>query len=211
MPFPQRLLNQGEEVAADLHPHWLFFFGPALAFVASVVLGVIVLVAGPAGGVGSFVKWLTLAALALSAVWLLVRYLHWITTNLTITNDRIIYRFGLLAKQGMEIPIERVNNVSFRQGILERMFGNGDLTIESGGEDGEQFFSHVRQPAEVQRLIHAQMDVNEHRRFPSASAPAAPAAAVNVADELERLEAMMERGTLTRDEFEAQKARLLGR
>jgi uncharacterized membrane protein YdbT with pleckstrin-like domain len=208
MPFPPRLLNQGEEVAADLHPHWLFFFGPTLAVAASVVLAVIVLVAGPDGDVGSFVKWLTLAALAISVAWLLLRYLHWVTTNLTITNDRIIYRYGLLAKQGMEIPIERVNNVSFRQGILERMFGNGDLTIESGGEDGEQFFSHVRRPAEVQRLIHAQMDVNEHRRFP---APSAPAAAVSVADELERLEALMERGTLTRAEFEAQKARLLGR
>ena len=210
MPFPQRLLNPGEEVAADLHPHWLYFFGPVLAFGASVLLGIVALVAGPDGGTGTFVKWLTLAALAISAGWLLIRYLRWITTNLTITNDRIVYRYGLLAKQGMEIPIERVNNVSFRQGILERIFGNGDLTIESGGEDGEQFFSHVRQPAQVQRLIHAQMDVNEHRRFPTPAAPAATAP-VNVADELERLEAMMTRGTLTREEFEAQKARLLGR
>lgn len=207
MPFPKRLLNDGEVVAADLHPHWLYFFGPVMAFGASVVLGIIVLVAGGDGDLMKVVRWLALLALVISAVWLLVRYLRWITTNLTITNDRIIYRYGLVAKQGMEIPIERVNNVSFRQGILERMFGNGDLTIESGGEDGEQFFSHVRKPSEVQRLIHAQMDVNEHRRFP---APAA-AAGLNVAEELERLEAMMTRGTLTREEFEAQKARLLGR
>ena len=135
------------------------------------------------------------------------------TTNLTITNDRIVYRYGVVAKQGMEIPIERVNNVSFRQGILERLFGNGDLTIESGGEDGQQHFSHVRRPETVQALIHSRMDHVEQRgRSGSGGTTApAPASSVDVADQLERLEGLMERGTLTREEFEAQKARLLGR
>jgi uncharacterized membrane protein YdbT with pleckstrin-like domain len=214
MPFPKRLLNTGEEIAADLHPHWLFFFGPVMGFGASVLLGIVVLVAGPDdGGLRTFVRWLALLALVISAVWLLVRYLRWMTTNLTITNDRIVYRYGLVAKQGMEIPIERVNNVSFRQGILERIFGNGDLTIESGGEDGQQHFSHVRTPEKVQALIHAQMDRNEQRRFQPGGAAAPPPTppGADVADQLERLEALMERGTLTRAEFEAQKAKLLGR
>ena len=210
MPFPKRLLNPGEEIAADLHPHWLFFFGPGLAFVASALFGVVAL-AGPDGSsnIGKFVRWLALAALALSVGWLLGRYLKWLTTNLTITNDRIVYRYGVVAKQGMEIPIERVNNVSFRQGILERLFGNGDLTIESGGEDGQQNFSHVRNPASVQGLIHSQMDRVEQRV--KGGGPASTPAAVDVADQLERLEGLMERGAINRDEFEAQKAKLLGR
>lgn len=207
MPFPKRLLNTGETIAADLHPHWLFFFGPALAFAGSVLLGIVVLAAGPDGNLGTFTKWLALIALVLSLLWILARYLKWITTNLTITSDRIVYRYGVVAKQGMEIPIERVNNVSFRQSVLERMFGNGDLTIESGGEDGQQHFSHVRNPERVQALIHSQMDTNEARRF---QAPVATAAPVDVAGQLEKLEAMMERGSLTRAEFEAQKAKLLG-
>ena len=208
MPFPKRLLNPGEEIAADLHPHWLYFFGPGLAFAASALLGIIVLVAGPSGNTGTFVNWLTLIALVLSVGWLLGRYVGWLTTNLTITNDRIVYRHGVVSKQGMEIPIERVNNVSFKQGILERLFGNGDLTIESGGEDGQQHFSHVRHPEKVQGLIHSQMDRVENRVKGTAATAAAP---LDVADQLERLEAMMQRGTLTAAEFEAQKAKLLGR
>ena len=208
MPFPKRLLNPGEEIAADLHPHWLYFFGPGLAFAASALLGIIVLVAGPSGSTGTFVNWLTLIALVLSVGWLLGRYVGWLTTNLTITNDRIVYRHGVVSKQGMEIPIERVNNVSFKQGILERLFGNGDLTIESGGEDGQQHFSHVRHPEKVQGLIHSQMDRVENRVKGAAATAAAP---LDVADQLERLEAMMQRGTLTAAEFEAQKAKLLGR
>ena len=166
------------------------------------------LVAGPSGNTGTFVNWLTLIALVLSVGWLLGRYVGWLTTNLTITNDRIVYRHGVVSKQGMEIPIERVNNVSFKQGILERLFGNGDLTIESGGEDGQQHFSHVRHPEKVQGLIHSQMDRVENRVKGAAATAAAP---LDVADQLERLEAMMQRGTLTAAEFEAQKAKLLGR
>ena len=209
MPFPKRLLNPGEEIADDLHPHWLFFFGPGLAFLASVVFGVIVLVEGPSShGLKTFVRWLALIALVLSIGWLIGRYAKWITTNLTITNDRIIYRHGVFSRQVMEIPIERVNNVLLHQGFLERMFSNGDLSIESGGEDGRQDFAHVRDPARVQGLIHAQMNSAERRLDAPA---AAPAPAPDVADQLERLEALMERGALTRDEFDAQKAKLLGR
>ena len=78
-----------------------------------------------------------LAAIVVTAIWLVVRYLKWITTNFVITSDRLIFRHGVVAKSGIEIPLERVNNVNFNQGIFERMLGAGDLLIESGGEDGQ--------------------------------------------------------------------------
>jgi uncharacterized membrane protein YdbT with pleckstrin-like domain len=143
----------------------------------------------------------------LTALWTLVRYFKWVTTNFVITSDRLIYRSGVLAKHGIEIPLERVNNVNFHQGIFERIIGAGDLLIESGGEDGQQRFTDIRHPERVQNLIHAQMEVNEQRRgMPFA----APAAGSDVASQLEKLEGMLERGTLTPAEFESQKRRLLG-
>ena len=70
-----------------------------------------------------------------SAVWLLVRYVQWLTTNFVITSDRVIFRHGVFAKSGIEIPLERVNSVHFNQGIFERIIGAGDLLIESGAEE----------------------------------------------------------------------------
>ncbi len=93
------------------------------------------------------------------------RYLTWATTNFVITSDRVIYRSGIIAKNGIEIPLERVNNVWFSQGIFERIIGAGDLLIESGGEDGKQRFTDIREPERVQNLIHAQMEVNKTKRF----------------------------------------------
>ena len=97
--------------------------------------------------------------------------------------------------------------MSFRQGVFERVIGAGDLLIESGGEDGQQRFTDIRDPERVQRLIHSQMEVNETKRF---TPPPPHASTVDVASQLEKLEGMVERGTSSREEFDSQKRKLLG-
>jgi uncharacterized membrane protein YdbT with pleckstrin-like domain len=124
-----------------------------------------------------------------------------------ITSDRVIYRSGIIAKSGIEIPLERVNNVSFSKGIFERVINAGDLLIESGGEDGKQRFTDIRGPERVQNLIHAQIEIIKTRREPAAPQQGS---VTDVATQLEKLEGMVERGTLSREEFDAQKRKLLG-
>jgi membrane protein YdbS with pleckstrin-like domain len=212
MPYPRKLLNDYETVALDVHPHWWYFVEAAFALLAAIALGIIVL----ALDAESWLKWLALILIAVSALWLLARYVRWATTNFVITSDRVIFRHGVFAKSGIEIPLERVNSVHFNQGIIERILGAGDLLIESGAEGGQQRFTDVRNPDRVQNLIHSQMELNEDRMYgrvsrdgTSASSPAAASAALDVPSQLEKLEAMRDRGTLTPEEFEAQKRRLL--
>ena len=114
--------------------------------------------------------------IVLSALWTLVRYCKWLTTNFVITSDRVIFRHGLFAKSGIEIPLERVNSVHFSQGILERMLGAGDLLIESGAEAGQQRFTDVKNPDQIQNLIHSQMELNEARDARQRQGGAAPVA-----------------------------------
>jgi uncharacterized membrane protein YdbT with pleckstrin-like domain len=205
MAYPSRLLNDNETVSVDLHPHWWFLAGPTLAIGASIIAGVVTLVATEADSTVSTVAgWATLAALVASGIWLLVRYGRWLTTHFVITNRRVIFRTGLLAKRGIEIPIDRVNTVHFSQGVWERIVGVGDLLIESGGETGQQRFTDIRQPDRVQRVIHAEMESRELRGR-------GPEGVVDVAGQLEKLESMLLRGTLTPEEFDRQKQRLLGR
>ena len=205
MPYPKKLLNDNEAVALDLHPHWWFFAKPTAALVGSIALGIFALTRD--GDVGDVLKAIGVVLIIGTALWTLVRYLTWATINFVITSDRVIYRSGLFAKHGIEIPLERVNNVSFRQGVFERIIGAGDLLIESGGEDGQQRFTDIRDPERVQRLIHSQMEVNETKRF---TPPPPHASTVDVASQLEKLEGMVERGTLSREEFDSQKRKLLG-
>ena len=206
MPYPKKLLNDYETVAVDLHPHWWHFAEPVSALVGSIILGILALVFDVGGTAGDALKWLVLILIVVSAIWVIVRYLKWMTTNFVITSDRLIFRSGVISKMGIEIPLERVNTIHFNQSIFERMTGSGDLLIESGGEDGQQRFTDIRRPDRVQNLIHSQMEENEKRRFTVNSGGSTS----DVATQLEKLEGMLERGTLSPEEFQSQKDKLLG-
>ncbi|MBA3398817.1 MAG: PH domain-containing protein [Acidimicrobiia bacterium] len=211
MPYPEKMLNDGESVTVDLHPHWWFFAEPVVVLLGAIAIGIVVLVGTDDGS--DVRKWLGLVSLALiviSGIWLIARYLQWGTTNFVITNDRVIYRSGVIAKHGIEIPLERVNNVMISQRIVERMLSTGDLMIESGGEDGQQRFTDIREPDRVKNLIHAMINENERNAFRGTDGGGFVASGSDVASQLEKLEGMRDRGTLSPDEFEAQKRRLLG-
>ena len=205
MAYPKKLLNDHETVALDVHPHWWYFAKAAAAVVVSVVIGIVALVALD-GTAGDIVGWLAVALIVVSAMWLIARYLKWISINFVVTSDRVIYRSGIFAKSGIEIPLDRVNNVIFGQTFVERLLGAGNLLIESGGETGQQRFTDVRQPDRVQMIINAQKSAL--RRAPAA-AGAAPEP-TDVASQLEKLEGLLERGTITQEEFDDQKRRILG-
>lgn len=206
MPYPKKLLNDYETVALDLHPHWWYFAEAGAALIASILVGVASMIFLD-GDAQKTVNWIALILIVLSALWLIGRYMKWSTTNFVITSDRVIFRSGVIAKSGIEIPLERVNNVLFHQTIIERILGAGDLLIESGGEDGQQRFTDVRHPERVQNLIHAQMEVNERRSYQNMVG----GASIDVGGQLEKLEGLLERGTISHDEFEAQKRKLLDR
>lgn len=212
MPYPKKLLNDHETVALDLHPHWWYFAKAAIVLVAAIVAAIVWLVLDDSWFESS-VGWIAIVLILVSVVWLVKRYLSWSTTNFVVTSDRVIFRTGMFAKSGIEIPLDRVNNVNFNQSIIERMIGAGDLMIESGGETGQQRFTDVRQPDRVQKVIHAQKSSKQDRyrgMAPPSGQPASPMSSTDVASQLEKLEGMLERGTLTQEEFDAQKAKLLG-
>jgi uncharacterized membrane protein YdbT with pleckstrin-like domain len=208
MTFSPKNLTDNETVAVDLHPHWWNFAPPAGTLLAGVVFGIWRLTMD--GGFASdAMSYIAIGLLIVGAVWLVIRYVKWTTTHFVITNRRIIYRTGVIAAHGVEIPLERVNNVNFSQTIFERVVGAGDLLIESGGEDGQSRFSDIRDPQHVQRMVHIKMEEAMSRRAGGEGGSAGGGAA-DIASQLERLEGLMERGALTREEFELQKRKLLG-
>lgn len=204
MPLSPNHLNENEELILDIHPHWWYFAQSGGAAVLAIVLWV----AGSSRIDGGIVGWLpkTLGVVvALSLVWLGWEYLQWRFTNFAITNARVIYQQGLISKKGVEIPLERVNNVNFNQTIVERILGAGDLLIESGGQDGQQRFTDIQRPQEVKKIL-----LNHVQRRIDLRAGVVHSPQSDVATQLEKLEGLLQRGSLTREEFEREKRRLLG-
>lgn len=211
MPYPQNELHPTEELVLDLHPHWWFFAKSAAVLVCAFVLGIIVLANGWDWAkipVGLFIL--------VTVVWFTERYIRWVSTHFALTNDRVIFRTGIVAKHGIEIPLERINTIFFHQRIFERMLGLGDLEIESASKDGAQRFEDIHNPSEVQNEIYKQMEANEIKAAARISgginaAQAAGSAADSIPDQIARLAQLRDQGVLTEDEFQAKKADLLGR
>jgi uncharacterized membrane protein YdbT with pleckstrin-like domain len=199
VPFPKKLLHDTEELVLDLRPHWWFLAGPVVVLVLALALLAFTLQTGN--------DWdqLVAAGLAvLALLWFLVRYAKWTTTNLALTSDRLIYRSGVVAKQGIEIPLERINTVFSNQSMFERIIRAGDLVVESGGERGQQSFKDIPKPLGVQNEIYRQMEANNARMYQGRGG-----STLSVAEQLEKLDDLRRRGVIDDAEFESQKRALL--
>lgn len=199
--FHPRNLNEGETVGLDLRPHWWQFAGPASALVAALVLlGLSLLVVD--GLV--ILDYLAGALVLVAVIWLLSVYFDWRSTVFVVTDRRLIYSSGVLSKSGVEIPIDRVNNVIFNQTLFERVIGSGDLVIESAGESGQQRFSNVRNPRMIQNAINRAMEeFDQERRTPITQD--------SVPDQIAKLAELRDSGVISEEEFEAKKSDLLDR
>ncbi|HWS45888.1 MAG TPA: PH domain-containing protein [Acidimicrobiia bacterium] len=223
MPYPKRLLNEGEEIALDLRPHWWFFWKHIATGILVFVL--LVLITAKLRGHGSVTQvsyWFWGVIALVWAGWLAIKYLNWNATHFVVTSQRVIYRTGVLAKHGVEIPLERVNNINFHQGMFERLIGAGDLDIESAGRDGQSHFDDIWYPDAVQQEVYKQMEAYARKRAAwsapqavaaPAQAPPAPAAAAapTVPEQLQQLAELRDKGIITAAEFETKKAQLLER
>ncbi len=152
MPFPRRLLGDDEDVVLDLHPHWKALVLPVL----------VLLVLGAAGGFGVAVTGSTPAvqvalvvlALILVVVFVLVPLLRWRTTHFVVSDRRVLVRSGVLARSGRDVPLSRINDITFSHSLLERMLGCGTLVIESAGERGQVVLRDVPRVEQVQRTVY---------------------------------------------------------
>jgi uncharacterized membrane protein YdbT with pleckstrin-like domain len=209
MPFPRRLLIPDEQLVLDLRPHPIALVMPTLVTIVGFVAA----------------SWLTAKTDVADWVWwvlfliLLVLYpvpklIAWLTSNFAVTSDRVIHRQGFIAKRSMEIPLEAINDVRFEQGILDRMVGAGTLVISSASEFGRNTFDDIRHPEAVQKVIYEQGESNKKRMYQGSAAaqgpPPPPPAAPSATTELERLARLRADGVLSEEEFQTQKAKILG-
>jgi uncharacterized membrane protein YdbT with pleckstrin-like domain len=215
------MLRENERLVLDLHPHWWYFAKAMLATIVTVAIAMVVLIEVPNGW--DWLKLITAVLVLASLVWLAERYVHWVTTYFILTTDRVIFRRGIVAKRGMEIPLQRINTIFFSQRIFERVLGLGDLKIESASRTGAEVFEDIRNPDRVQHEIYAQMEAVEQRGFDRVSehiaqsatastpapAPPAPTPTPSVSDRIADLHRLHSQGAITDAEFEAKKAQLL--
>lgn len=165
MAYPRKLLGEGETVVLDLHPHWKVMFLPVVELLALLALAGFLL----AQDFGSTTNWvISGVALLLLVILFLVPLLKWRTTHFVVTSERVVMRSGVLGRQGRDIPLVRINDVSFHHSFFERLVGCGTLVVESVGERGQVTLTDIPRVERVQRTVY---DLVDKQSPPAATAP----------------------------------------
>lgn len=204
MAWPEDALSEDETIVTSFRPHWKTLFIPFGWFVLGMIaIGVIFWVFGE-----TRFDWILALAVVVAVLVLVARPLiDWWVTRYVLTNERLITRTGLIAKSGVEIPLENITNVNFSQTFFERVLGAGDLLVESAGSMGQSKFANIPHPDDFASLLYK---TRENRTKDLASnVGMAAAAEPDATEKLARLKQLHSDGILTDEEYAEKRKKLV--
>ena len=162
--YPTKLLAEDERLVLDLHPHWKALLTPISTLVLVLGIGSFAGASVPAGDRQGLLRLLVLVvSLVLLAVFALRPFLRWLTTHFVITDRRVLVRSGILARSGRDVPLSRINDITFSHTLFERVLGCGTLVVESAGERGQVTLTEVPRVEAVQRQLYDLVEQTEAR------------------------------------------------
>ncbi|MFE9100974.1 PH domain-containing protein [Actinomadura geliboluensis] len=165
MGFADRYLAEDESLVHATRQHWTEMVGEF------VILCLIWIVAGallwviPSGEYwGRIADYVVLGVAAILSLWFwLIPLLRWRGTMYIVTTKRIYKRSGFLTKTGHSIPLVRVNDVSFRVTLWERIWRYGTLDVQSASEHGMLRLKRVPDPEGLKSKIYQAVDEEQSR------------------------------------------------
>ena len=139
-------LHAGERVLFEGHPSWRAMIAWYLKGILAVaVLGLLVQLVFSSPG-------LTFLIVLVGVVGtVVVGFVRRMATTYTITDRRLNIKRGILAREIQETRLERVQNVNYSQGVIQRLLQVGDVDFDtaSSGTDYTFVFAGVADPGDV--------------------------------------------------------------
>lgn len=152
----KKILMPNEILSFTLRPHWRFI-------AVGVGLGVLLFIGlilwqdvwsslfGGDAKLGMYVG--TIIILVLFSIWTIKPIVQWIFTRYFFTTNRVMVRTGVFVRRAEEITLDKVSNLSYEKGPIDRVLRCGTLVVESSGGEG---FS-IDDVPDVERVIR---DIN---------------------------------------------------
>ncbi len=204
------VLKKDEKLLIIIRQHWIKLAVPFLVWLLITVI---------------MLWWLhnsiALLAILLTAVYPAIAWINWKHNLWAVTNFRVVDETGFFTRYSKESPLDKINNVEYDQDILGRLFGYGNVDIQTAAEMGETKYELIHRPKLLKDTItHAQeeykkLQINNQaaqlaQAIAKTSLPASTAPAPQlVAHELEKLFELLQKGAITPEEYAAQKNKLL--
>ncbi|HEY4112110.1 PH domain-containing protein [Puia sp.] len=205
-------LQKEEKILLVTHKSWTTLVMPVFVALLGIAVALLIVIKADSA-------WGWLAAV-LGLGYYFFRYLSWKVSIWVVTNFRVIDETGLLSHYAKESPLDKINNVSYDQTPMGRLFNFGHVEIQTAAEVGATDYFDVQHPKRLKDTITtAQADHqtwqygNQAAQMAAAldarTGPTAKANAPQVAAELEKLFELKMKGAITEEEFLRAKNRLL--
>ena len=202
------VLKKDEKILLITRQHWLRLVLPFFAWLLLTII---------------LIWWLNNTTayiiILLAALYPLIEYVNWRHNLWCVTNLRVVDETGFFTRYSKESPLDKINNVEYDQSIWGRLFGYGNVDIQTAAELGETKYQLIRHPKLLKDSItHAQEEYKKMQITSQATQlaeaiartnPAAQASQQMIADELHKLFELMQKGAITPEEYAAQKNKLM--
>jgi uncharacterized membrane protein YdbT with pleckstrin-like domain len=200
-------LKSDEKILLIIRQHWIRLALPFSIWILAASL--LIIFAHTTGFI------IALAA----ALYPMIDYLNWKNNLWCVTNLRVVDESGFFSRYSKESPLEKINNVEYDQNIWGRIFGFGNVDIQTAAELGETTYELIHHPKLLKDTItHAQEEYKKtqisRQATQLAEAIAKSTAATRpsdqmIADELQKLFNLYQQGAITQEEFQLQKSKLI--
>jgi len=196
-------LKKDEKIILETKPHWFTLVGPFIITLIATIIGL---------AVGQFGILVALFFIGYFIYKVIER-----NNNLwAVTNLRVIDEYGVFSNNSKESPLEKINNVAYSQSFWGKMFGYGNVQIQTAAEIGSTTYVAVENPKELKDTItHMQEEYKQHQITKQATELAKAIAigqqnnTTDVSSELEKLHNLKEKGILTEEEYNNRKTKIL--
>ena len=204
-------LKTDEKKLIIIRQHWLKL---VLPFFAWLLLATVLLI------LQWFSASINLTIILVTAIYPLLEYVNWRHNLWCVTNMRVVDESGFFTRYSKESPLDKINNVEYDQSIWGRIFGFGNVDIQTAAELGETTYNLIHHPKLLKDTITLAQEeykktqiANQATQLAQAIARTNTAAQPSqqmIADELHKLFELMQKGAITQEEYVAQKNKLMG-
>jgi uncharacterized membrane protein YdbT with pleckstrin-like domain len=196
-------LKKDERIIMVTRHHWLILFLPGLFSVIAAAAGILI------GGYG-------LLTIPVAIIYFTYKYFERKFDIWVVTTQRVIDEFGFFSNNSKESPLDKINNVSYQQSLAGKLFGYGNVEIQTAAELGATSYNFMWKPRELkdnitnmQEEYKQEMIRRQANELAGAIASAPASGRTDVPAELEKLFDLKQRGIITEEEFRDRKIRLL--
>lgn len=198
-------LKKEEKVILETKPHWFTLIGPFIIMLIGSIIGIVI------GSYGFLVPILLIG-------YFIYKIIQRNNNLWAVTNLRVIDEYGVFSNNAKESPLDKINNVSYRQSFFGKIFGYGNVQIQTAAEIGSSTYFSVENPKELKDTItNMQEEYKQHQIKKQATELASAMIAgqqqqtnkTDVATELEKLHDLKQKGILTEEEYNLRKTKVL--